>query len=157
MSARVWPVMPDFMAPDSQPRGLSLDYSTVDYSDSYAVSVAFATACETWDTQTDLNPNAGLIRAWPFMTARLQKETAALSPSQGLGGQWDQWVAAGAYQTVLTADEDLMARPADSASTAYRGVELTLQVSGEDKPRIKAYYLTLVYENNRWLVDEFSI
>ena len=95
------------------------------------VAMATTRAWLSYDTRIDQRPNDTARRlALPLLTSTLRQQILAHAPNAAAGATWDNWTRRHAYATVTVriGSDD---RPADTTTSAWRQVQATLTLHGD--------------------------
>ncbi|MFK0294850.1 hypothetical protein ACIQU6_30860 [Streptomyces sp. NPDC090442] len=134
---------------EGMPHGGIPSPGDVDQGDATAVAHAAITAMWTVDTTIDTTMQDAITRAVKarWCTPAYGRQLAEHQPHTGPGAAWIQWAQHRAYTTVSIKATDDAGRPADTATTAYRQMSITITPHGRDtwtgQPETHAAYAVL--------------
>ncbi|MGC0407500.1 hypothetical protein RKD31_000743 [Streptomyces sp. SAI-163] len=143
------------------PRGNASPPDTIDHTDADAVGRGVLTMMWTFDTTSDTAPFDASVRA--AQTGWLTEAYAALlrthRPRAVPGAQWQEWASHRAHTTVTLHKAEDAAKPADTATEAWRQWVVTATPHGRDhwtaEPVTALAYVRLIRKDTgtAWLVD----
>ncbi|MEV4047117.1 hypothetical protein [Streptomyces sp. NPDC049744] len=149
-------------SPRATPRGNASPPDAIDHADADAVGRGVLTMMWTFDTTSDAAPFNASVRA--ARTGWLTEAYAALlrahRPRAVPGAQWQEWASHRARTTVTLHQAEDAAKPADTATEAWRQWVVTATPHGRDRwtgePVTALAYVRLTREDTSaaWRVDE---
>ena len=141
------------------PRGGVPDPAGVDHSDPTAVASAFARTLLTMDARIDGSPTVAAVRAGVYATPALAAQLGQ-APVGSSGADWTSLVAQSGFTVCDTSDASLGARPADTATSAVRGVSANVSAFSTDGQRmwVRAHVVlvSLSRDGGAWVVSTWQ-
>lgn len=149
------------------PRGAATSLpKKVDKTKASDVAEMFAINAELWDTYLDHRPNDSSARAAAWASPTLRKKMLTSAPLAAPGADWDNLVAQHGYTTVKIRFGGIGNPPPDTATTAYRAIQIANQTehsdhgwshTGPDQGTLYIVTLHRLGPGKAWAVSNFTI